>query len=128
MSASEAEFRPLANSEMALIRKLLSADFRGRDELAQQLTGLQAMTLDAAGNLKLKVSGEGRAPIGRGVAVEAKYLDLDAENEVGPRVHVLLHVVDGKLSMLEIYKDDGSKILKFPEPDKLEIFPNIVLE
>lgn len=122
MSAPDREFRALTTIEKEIIGKLLSVDFRGRDELAQQLVGLQAATLDIAGSLKLKVSNGRVAPIGRGVAVEAKYPDIDTRSEVEPHVNVLLHVVDGKLSMLEIYKDDGSKILKPPEAGEHKTF------
>lgn len=122
MITPDREFRPLTTHEKAILEKLLSTDFRGRDELLQQLVGLQAMQLDIAGSLRFRVSGGGSALISRGVAVEAKYPDLDTKSEVGPHVNVLLHVTDGKLSMLEIYKDDGSRILSLPKPSEFKVF------
>jgi len=36
-------------------------------------------------------------------------------------IHFLLHVVDGVVSELEIYKDDSSAIVAVPNADKLDL-------
>jgi hypothetical protein len=39
----------------------------------------------------------------------------------GVPVYFLLHVVDGFVSELEIYKADGKSILALPEPGKIQL-------
>lgn len=46
------------------------------------------------------------------VPVEAEYLDAD-----GVPICILLHVVDGRLNELEIFKADGGTIKNSPRPD-----------
>jgi hypothetical protein len=122
MSTQREEFRPLTSSEKAILEKLLETSFPGRDELAQQLRGLQAKQIDDEGSLKLLVTTKSKANVAQGVVSEAKYPDLDTKGEAGAHVNLLLHVADGKLSMLEIYKDDQSKILKKPNPHEFQLF------
>jgi len=113
-------FRPLASKEIAILKKLLQQPFRGRDELSQQLIGAQVRQIDDSGSLRFLLRGGTPAPLPRGIAVEATYFDDGNGNEA--HVNILLHVVDGKLSMLEIYKDDGSKIARDPDPAELQVF------
>jgi hypothetical protein len=122
MSACEQAFRPIAAAEKAILDRLLEANFPGRDELVGQVTGLQAKCVDAQGSLRLSPTTGVAAPISRGVAVEGKYADADTKGEAGAHVNILLHVADGKLSMIEIFKDDGSAILKAPNPTELRLF------
>jgi hypothetical protein len=37
-------------------------------------------------------------------------------------IHVLLHVVDGFMNELEIYKDDSSRVQKVPPAEDLTVF------
>jgi hypothetical protein len=60
------------------------------------------------------------APVKRRVPVEAWYLDVNSKPLDGPFVRILLHVLDGKLSELEIYKDDSSPVIK-KEPKLTEL-------
>jgi hypothetical protein len=122
MSVDEEEFRPITTVEYEIIKKMLETKFRGRNQFVQQLVGLWAKPIDAQGSLRLRVTCTAAAPISRGIAVEARYPDLDARDESGPCVNLLLHVADGRLSMLEIYKDDGGKILKVPNPAEMKVY------
>jgi hypothetical protein len=121
----DAEFRPLSGGEMEILRKLLELNFAGRNELIHQLDGLLAKPIDTRGSLKLLVASADKAPVSRGVVAEARYADLDTKGDAGAHVNILLHVADGKLHMLEIYKDDGSQILKAPTPDEFQLFSPI---
>ena len=122
MSANDENFRRLTPAEQAILGKLLELSFPGRDELASQLVDLNAKPTDAQGSLRLQVTKGRVAHLNKGVAVEARYPDLGKEGEVGAHVNVLLHVANGKLSMLEIFKDDGSAILKAPDPAEFQLF------
>ncbi|HTH48901.1 MAG TPA: hypothetical protein VMB21_15410 [Candidatus Limnocylindria bacterium] len=121
MNAHEEKFRPVTTTEKAVLGKLLEAKFPGWDILAQQLVGLQGKQIDAEGSLRLLVTTAAAAPVS-GVVVEARYPDLDTKSDVDAHVNILLHVAAGKLSVLEIYKDDGSTILKAPNPTELQLF------
>jgi hypothetical protein len=96
--------RALAETEREVIAFLLSEDFPGRQELVQQLDHVLCRTVDDDGSLELHVSGEApRAPVTARVASEGHMPDDD-----GMVVHVLLHVADGLMSELEIYRDDST--------------------
>lgn len=45
-----------------------------------------------------------------GMPVEGEFRDRD-----GVIAHVLLHVQDGYLRVLEIFKEDGSRVIKMPD-------------
>ena len=122
MSIPGKDFRPLTGVEAAIIERLLGHDFVGRVELLQQLVGLEASAIDGSGSLWLKATHGERAPIRSTPAVEARYPDLDASDEFGSCVNVLLHVKEGYLSMLEMYKDDGSKIMRVTVPEDCWMF------
>jgi Domain of unknown function (DUF6984) len=51
------------------------------------------------------------------VPTESEYVDAD-----GVPVHVELHVVDGVMSELDIYKEDSSPVVDAPTPSKLDVF------
>ncbi len=53
----------------------------------------------------------------RRIPVEASYPDAD-----GVVVHVLLHVIDGRLDELEVYREDsGSVLIPSTEADALKV-------
>jgi uncharacterized protein DUF6984 len=118
----EAVYRPLKEQEQSLLKNLLETNFPGRDQLSAQVPGLLAKPIDEEGSLSLKVQSPVFAAVVHRVPVEASYPDLDSDPEAGPHVHILLHVVDGLMVELEIYKDDGSCIQALPDPDKWTVF------
>lgn len=101
-------WRQPTDNERRLIEKLLSRDFPGRDALRVQLEAAHVLTIDKEGSLQFRASGPS-ADVKHRVLAEGYYLDRDGV-ENGPVVNVLLHVVDGMLNELEIYKDDGSAV------------------
>lgn len=122
MTMTNAAFRPLLASEEEILRKLLSLKFAGCDELAKQLDGLLAKPTDAQGSLEFRVTSPVTAAVSRGVVAEARYADTEDVKEGAPHVNVLLHAAEGKLRMLEVYKDDSSPILKRPSPESFKLF------
>lgn len=106
--------RPLSEDERALIGRLLGADFPGRDALVAQSAGCLARSLDSTGSLKLSPAQGPAAVVVRRVPVEAEIDDED-----GVIVHILLHVLDGRLDELEIYRDDSQPLRRLIDPQRL---------
>jgi hypothetical protein len=98
-------FRDPTGPELDLLRRLVSADFPGADVLAEQLTTTQVASIDTDGSLLLRPGGASPADVIRPVPVEATYPDID-----GVLVIVILHVVDGLLDLLQIYRDDDRHV------------------
>jgi len=118
----EAYRSPNAN-ERAVLQKLLEKVSSGRDALLAQLDGLSVKVTDAEGSLSLRPNpSAARALVKDRVVSEAYYSDQDACVREGPLVNVLMHVVEGFLAELEIYKDDGSPIKKDPRAEDLTFY------
>jgi hypothetical protein len=114
----DSDFRPLKAAERALLEKLLDCQFPGRDELRRQLDSVAAQQIHGDGTLALRVaSGQPVAVKGR-VPTEGTCDDLD-----GVMIHVLLHVVNGMIDELEIFKEDGSDIERPPMAAALVLAP-----
>jgi uncharacterized protein DUF6984 len=114
----DSDFRPLKAAERALLDKLLDCEFPGRDELRRQLDSVAAQQLYNDGTLALRVtSGQPTAVKGR-VPTEGGCPDLD-----GVIIHVLLHVVNGMMDELEIFKEDGSDVARPPTAAALVLVP-----
>jgi hypothetical protein len=111
-----ADLRPLSEAERAIITRLLSLDFPGRDGLAEQLRSASVRPVDEYGSLAIETSGR-PASVHKRIPVEAEGRDED-----GVAVYLLLHVVDGLASELEIYKADGSPLLRKVDASSLQVF------
>jgi hypothetical protein len=111
-----AEFRKPTEREQGLLGRLLEADFPGKEELAPLLRNLLVKTIDAHGCLELRSQAEGKSPVVKRVPVEA-----EAKDEDGVVVHMLLHVVDGRPTDLEFFRDDGAAIKQMPPPSAFEL-------
>ena len=118
----ENQFRPIIEKEKQVLLKMLDIDFTGRDILRQQLEGLLVKIMDDDGSLSFQVESNSVAPITTAVAVEARCPDLDSKEMNDPHINLLLHVVDGKMKQLEIYRDDSKPILREPDPGNLHLF------
>jgi hypothetical protein len=103
-------------AERELINRLLQACFPGRDEVASALDHVEVRTLDEMGSLELRPAVARKSPVVKRIPVEAEAKDSD-----GYTIHVLLHVVDGQPIELEIYKDDGSRIVQMPPASSFEL-------
>ncbi|HXX15395.1 MAG TPA: hypothetical protein VEJ47_10885 [Candidatus Eremiobacteraceae bacterium] len=99
------------------MRRLLTADFAGKEALARQLDRCRVRIIDTEGTLLLEPSRDADpAVVLKRIPVEAEATDED-----GIRIHFLLHVVGGFIRELEVYKDDGSRIKRMPRPDELAV-------
>jgi hypothetical protein len=107
-------WRDLSRREADVLAHLFRADFLGRDELVAQASTAQACRVDTEGSLRFLVDGPLAEVVGR-VPVEGFYHDGEAEpGRLRPAVHLLVHVIDGRLHELEVYKDDGADIIVSP--------------
>ncbi len=110
----DSEFRELSMREKGLLEKLLSAAPHGRDELRTQLNYIKAEQIEDDGTLRLQCYGGTPSryytPVAEGVCKDAD----------GADIAVILHLRKGGfMSMLEIIKYDGSRIINPPSAENL---------
>lgn len=121
--AIESNWREPTELEISIFNRLLSVEFPGVEHLRMQIEAMQVQTLDENGSLSLKVESSVHADVQSRVPVEASYSDSEEDSgDKEARVHMLLHVLDGSMKELEIYKDDGSAIVQKPLAQKLTLF------
>ena len=102
-------FRNPTAHERDLIRRLVQAEFQGVSEVRAQLESCEVRKIDPEGSLELRIKTPQRANVRFRVPVELLGKDSD---DFG--IHVLLHVVDGISTEIEIYKDTSTAILSWP--------------
>jgi hypothetical protein len=115
------DWRPIAPDERALVEALLAEAFFGRDGLRAQVEGAEARTIDSDGSFALKVIGAAVRVLER---VPVTGSTRDAE---GIGVEVLLHVVDGVMSEVEIYRIDGKPVIGAVDPSALTLTTLLVV-
>ncbi|WP_245500022.1 MULTISPECIES: DUF6984 family protein [Rhizobium] len=120
-------WREIDPRERALLMHLVRGEFQGKAEILQQMNSVEVMRVSSEGSLRLRTSGpvadvrDNDAPSPRAndkIPVEGFY-DDEADDKksflsVAKLVRLALHVTDGRLSELEIYKEDGSTIVTGP--------------
>jgi hypothetical protein len=107
--------RDLRDDERALVGQLLARSFNGRNEIAAQLRGAQVIAEGVGDTRTLRFAPPGGdahpAPTALRIPVEGIADDVD-----GVAITVLLHVVDGWVTELEIYRVDGKPIKSGDRP------------
>ena len=116
MTGNEHTFRDFTAYEQEIIGRLLEKAFPGRDEICEQIKNCLVRAIDEDNSLGFLVRSNVKAKVKKRIPVEAEVHDTD-----GILIHILLHVVEGKVNELEIYKEDGSPILERPDPSKLKV-------
>jgi hypothetical protein len=102
------ELRAASRAELELLEVLLTRDFPGATQLLAQLSGLEVAVVDDDGSLSLRSHAGSKAEsVTRRVVTEGQYPDGD-----GQPVHVLLHVLDGRLHELEFFREDGRTVMQ----------------
>lgn len=105
--------------EAELVDKLLDTDFEGRDELRKQWRSALVRTVSPSGSFAIRSSdGEPPSPAEFGVPVEGESPD----DEEGGGVHALLHIRDGYLEELEVYRDIPGPLRNRVDPKAMEVF------
>ena len=113
---AKGEVREPTEAEGLSLKRLLDADFAGRNELAPLLQRVLVKTIDENGGLELQSQVEGKAPVSKRVPVEA-----EANDEDGVVIHMLLHVAEGRPVELEFFRDDGATVKKMPPASAFEL-------
>jgi hypothetical protein len=97
---------------------LLSIGFTGRDEIRKQLDACSVREIDENGSLEFLIpSARALAHVTSRVPSEGEYSDSD-----GVTVHVLLHVVNGVVNELELFKEDNSVVKDRDGVAAIEVF------
>lgn len=106
MTNTRGNWRNLLPLERAALQRLLTVNFVGSKEVWRQLEECVAREIDDNGSLEIAVPlTRPRALVSSRVPAEGEYQDLD-----GVTVHVLLHIVEGVVKELELYKEDGTTV------------------
>ena len=109
-------YRALSTTEKDVLSRLLEVPFAGKGELKQQLADPGARTLDEYGSIELRPKHQIQAPVKKTIPVEA-----EAPDEDGIAIRYLLFVQNGIAYELQIYKDDGSPIIRRPAACDLRV-------
>jgi hypothetical protein len=111
----DSESRELDPREKGLPERLVEAATDGPDELRTQLNHVKAQQIQEDGTLRLQCNGGTGAPSKSAPVAEATYKDAD-----GADVAVILYLGKGGfMSMLEIIRYDGSRIINPPSAQNL---------
>ena len=110
-------YRDLTKEEHEILKRLLEPTFPGSIELRDQLNSVKAEVIDEDGGLALQSVTGPDAPVRWRVPTEGECKDAD-----GVDVHVLLHVLSGRMCELELYKEDGSRVSRLPNARDLVLF------
>jgi hypothetical protein len=111
--------RGLTPEERRLLGYLLSVPFAGSHELLGQIPHLRvSAACSACPTIELVTEDDvPRALVSRRIPVEARGRDVD-----GVPIQVLLHVLNGTASEIEVCRVDGQEIRTMPETASLELF------
>ncbi|HEY9825277.1 MAG TPA: hypothetical protein V6D19_07505 [Stenomitos sp.] len=109
--------RSLTFQEEEILKLLLSVDFPGREALLIQAHSVRVSEeCKDCRSIKLAVdrSSSNAAIVKRRIPIEAETQDVD-----NMKIHILLHVVQGYMDEIEIYREDLQKIIEVPKPNEL---------
>jgi len=109
-------YRKLSDYESALISRLLSEPFVGRDEIRAQISECLVMPYPDGTGFIFLVPSHPMVPTKERIPVEGEGMDID-----GQRIHYCLHVVDGKVDELEIVKESNSPVFRPPDPREIQV-------
>jgi len=112
--------RDLRPEERAWLQRLLLEDFPGRQALIEQAKVVKVAEECGCGCPSVVFALPGNVPkaeVLQRVPVEAESRDAD---EMG--LHLLLHVVNGVMRELEIYREDSKPVKKLPSVEALTVF------
>ena len=110
-------FRDPSPAEHELLEHLLGGEFPGQPALRAQLHGLQVRRIDESGSLELRVAVRQPARVVDRLPVKA----VTSATAATP-VHVELHVMDGLLDELHIYREDGKPVDSLPRNSELRVY------
>lgn len=107
-------FREPSEQELDILTLLLDQDFPGNRTLVEQLATARVRPIDDDGSLEFALDDGPRAEVVRRIPVEAEGEDAD-----GVTIHILLHVLDGAMKELEIFREDSRAVQRLPTREAL---------
>lgn len=110
------------NAARRVIHRLLKGQFRGAAQLRAQAARASLSSLASSGGPVFEFHHSGSvalAEVSHPVPVEAEGEDLD-----GTTIHFLLHAPSGLLRQLEVFREDGGPIQRWPADDLLIVLVN----
>ncbi len=105
--------------ERAVLLHLLQPEFPGKPELLKQANLAKVRSTCTCGCPSILLTlppTTAQAKVLQRVPVEAESQDVD-----GVGIHFLLHVVDGMLREIEIFREDSEPIKKMPALETLSV-------
>lgn len=113
--------KPPTDFYLTLVRRMLQYDFPGCVELRAQIDHIQPVSTletedDGSGMIEIKVTDGPTAKVESRLAVEVAAPDTDSV-----AISALLFVDDGKLHLLDIYKDDSTPIHQMPPVEEFKL-------
>ncbi len=110
-------YRPLNQDEIRVLDKLLENDFPGRDAIREQISDCEVREWDDK-SLTIDILTKSQ--------VLANVLDrVPVEGLINPRdggpLEILLHVVDGRVIILEIVTYSNPNLEKLPDPSEFRV-------
>lgn len=112
--------RLMTDAEQRISLRLLSGNFVGDAALRSQIKHALVAGSCSCGCLsvifEVDKSKAKKAQVSHRVPIEAESTDLD-----GVKIHFLLHVVDGFLAEVEIFREDSGQLLAPPKAESLQM-------
>jgi hypothetical protein len=115
-TAELVDARPATEAERGILDRLLDAEFPGSEEIRRQLQECLVKTVDENGSLALYPDDPCKVAVADSIPVWGEVRDED-----GATVFVRLHVIEGWVKELEITGEDGSRVIRPPEADRLTV-------
>lgn len=112
-------FRNPTTQELALLRRLLSQPFRGAEELRSQAEAALLSRADSRGSPAWRIQIPRtiqRAEVSHRTPAGAEWVAPDVD---GCMVHFVVHVVDGYLDEVEVFREDGGPLNRLPQVSEL---------
>jgi len=108
----------VSDSELRLIERMLPDGHPCRDAVLAQARRATASWLDSLGQpaILFEVPEDVPPAPWSGVVAEAEAVDRDRG-----AIHLLMHVKNGRLAEVEVYREDGRGVVEFPDVSKLRI-------
>jgi hypothetical protein len=100
-----------------IIREAVSRLPKGDQVLATQVQQMRLESLDPDGSYRLIPTQGIRHGSVRGVFVDGESVDED-----GAPIYLLLHVTDGLLSELQVYRGDLQRVVANIDPGRIQYF------
>jgi hypothetical protein len=116
MTPHQVTYDALSHWHREILARLLLAEFPGKAEIQKQLVSATFEVIDANQSLKIVPSTSLRAPVQKTIPVEGHAPDQDEA-----LIQVLLFTRDGRVSMLELLREDGEPIRNLPPVGKFEV-------